>query len=57
MVEFSLSDIVIVNLAVAILFLILVGCAIFVHIEFKSQDMSCYLSSLRTLAFQNFFRR
>ena len=57
MVEFILTDIIIINSAVAILFLLLVGCAIFLHIEFTAKDAECYLSSLKTRAFRNFFQR
>lgn len=51
------EDVIILNSATALLFIIMVLCAIFVHMEFKSQDIACSLSFLKTLAFQNFFRR
>ena len=57
MAKFGLADIVILNVATAILFLILIGCAIFLYTELKWGDLKCCLSSLKTLGFQNYSAR
>lgn len=57
MAEFVFSDIIILNTAIAALFLILVGCAMFLYIEHKIEDRTCFRSSLKTLAYRLFSRK